>query len=59
MDSKRWQVWDANETELSQAVTAAGSSLTELPGVGVIMAAKILGHVGNVTRFPNADHFAS
>ncbi|GHJ15194.1 IS110 family transposase [Micromonospora sp. AKA38] len=48
-----------NETQLSQAVTAAGSSLTELPGVGVIMAAKILGHVGNVARFPNADHFAS
>ncbi|WP_239088852.1 IS110 family transposase [Micromonospora gifhornensis] len=48
-----------SETELSQAVTATGSSLTELPGVGVIMAAKILGYVGDVARFPNADHVAS
>ncbi|MET8312455.1 transposase [Micromonospora sp. NPDC005173] len=23
------------------------------------MAAKVLGHVGDVTRFPTADHFAS
>jgi transposase len=48
-----------NETELGQALTAAGSTLTEMPGVGPIMAAKILGHVGDIDRFPNADHFAS
>ena len=30
-----------------------------MPGIGTIMAAKILGHVGDITRFPSADHFAS
>jgi transposase len=49
----------ANETALEQAVSATGSTLTDLPGVGVVMAAKILGHVGDVARFPSADHFAS
>ncbi|WP_165945260.1 transposase [Micromonospora sp. KC723] len=28
-------------------------------GVGHLIAAKVLGHVGDVTRFPTADHFAS
>jgi hypothetical protein len=28
-------------------------------GLGVVLAAKILGHVGDITRFPSQDHFAS
>jgi hypothetical protein len=28
-------------------------------GLGVVVAAKLLGHVGDVGRFPSQDHFAS
>ena len=41
------------------AVIASGSSLTDITGVGPIVAALIVGHVGDVTRFPDAGHFAS
>jgi transposase len=40
-------------------VAAHPTSLTEMFGVGPVLAAKILGHAGNVERFPNRDHFAS
>jgi transposase len=33
--------------------------LTEIFGVGPILAAKIVGIVGNVARFPSKAHFAS
>ena len=41
------------------AVTASGTSLTDITGVGPIVAALIVGHVGDVTRLPDAGHFAS
>jgi transposase len=41
------------------AVAATGSTLSEVHGIAVVLSAKILGHVGDVTRFPTADHFAS
>ncbi|WP_228122871.1 IS110 family transposase [Saccharothrix syringae] len=28
-------------------------------GIGVVLAAKLLGHIGDATRFPTAGHFAS
>ena len=28
-------------------------------GAGTVLAAKFLGHVGDIARFPNQDHFAS
>jgi transposase len=40
-------------------VAAQPTSLTEIIGVGPVLAAKILGHAGDVGRFPNRDHFAS
>ena len=40
-------------------VEASGTSLTEIFGVGPILAARILGTVGNVARFPTKAHFAS
>jgi transposase len=40
-------------------VEASGTTLTEIFGVGPILAAKIIGAVGNVVRFPNKAHFAS
>ena len=38
---------------------ASGSTLTEIFGVGPILAATILGTVGDVERFPTKAHFAS
>jgi transposase len=40
-------------------VEASGSTLTEIFGVGPILAATILGTVGDVERFPTKSHFAS
>ncbi|MEU7915419.1 IS110 family transposase [Microbispora bryophytorum] len=48
-----------NETQTRDALAATGSTLTNIHGVGVVLAAKILGHVDDVTRFRTADHFAS
>ncbi|WP_319460496.1 IS110 family transposase [Micromonospora sp. RTP1Z1] len=49
----------ANEVAQRDAVAATGSTLSEVHGIAVVLSAKILGHVGDVTRFPTADHFAS
>ena len=38
-------------SEISAAVTATGSTLTELRGVGDLTAGKILARVGDITRF--------
>jgi transposase len=38
---------------------ASGTTLTEIFGVGPILAARIIGTVGDVTRFPTKSHFAS
>jgi transposase len=47
----------------SQAIRTAvgehGTTLTEVFGVGPVLAAKLLGHAGDITRFPSRDHFAS
>jgi transposase len=40
-------------------VEASGTTLTEIFGVGPILAARIIGTVGDVTRFPTKAHFAS
>jgi transposase len=40
-------------------VEASGSTLTEIFGVGPLLAATILGTVGDVARFPTKAHFAS
>jgi transposase len=40
-------------------VEASGTTLTQIFGVGPILAARIIGTVGNVGRFPTKAHFAS
>jgi transposase len=40
-------------------VEASGTTLTEIFGIGTILAARIIGTVGNVARFPSKAHFAS
>src|SRR5215217_3418308 len=40
-------------------VEASGTTLTEIFGIGPILAARIIGTVGDVVRFPTKAHFAS
>jgi transposase len=45
--------------QLATRVASTRTRLTELVGIGPILAARILGEVGDVRRFPTADHFAA
>jgi len=45
--------------ELKAMVMALGSRLMDLPGVGPVVAARILADVGDVTRFADRNRFAS
>jgi transposase len=45
--------------ELKGRVADSGSTLTDLPGVGPIVAARVLADVGDVTRFADRNRFAS
>lgn len=47
------------DERIAVEVEASGTTLTEVFGVGPILAAKIVGIVGNVGRFPSKAHFAS
>jgi len=40
-------------------VEASGTTLTEIFGIGPVLAARIIGTVGDVGRFPTKAHFAS
>jgi transposase len=44
---------------IRQTIQDHGTTLTEVFGVGPVLAAKLLGHAGDITRFPSRDHFAS
>ena len=45
--------------ELSALVTATGSGLMDLRGIGPSAAARLIGDVGDIARFPTKGHFAS
>ncbi|GAB3871955.1 IS110 family RNA-guided transposase [Terrabacter terrigena] len=49
----------AANKELSQLLAATGTSLTGLNGIGPSGAARLLVEVGDITRFPDNNHFAS
>jgi transposase len=46
------------EQRIRCAVTASGSSVTAVHGVGPIMAAYLIGYSGDIGRFPSAGHYA-
>ena len=48
-----------NRARCAAAVAASGTTLTAIFGISDVLAAKILGHVGDVSRFRSADRFAS
>ncbi len=49
----------ASKKRISTAVTASGTTLTDIVGIGPVCAAIIIGHTGDVTRFPTKGHFAT
>jgi transposase len=46
------------KTRITLAVETAGTTVTKVYGVGPVVAATILGQVGDVSRFGSAGHFA-
>jgi transposase len=52
------KIADLNE-RIESEVETSGTTLTEIFGTGPILAARIIGAVGDVTRFPSKAHFAS
>lgn len=48
-----------SKARLRRAVAATSTSLTDIRGIGVVTAAMIIGHVGDIARFKSAGHFAS
>ena len=49
----------AANKELTELLAATGTSLLDLHGIGPSGAARLLVEVGDITRFPDRDHFAS
>ena len=47
------------DKQLRQLVTANGSSLNDLNGIGPSGAARLIGDIGDIARFRTAAHFAS
>jgi len=48
-----------NRSRCAVAVAASHTKLTTVFGISDVLAAKVLGHVGDVSRFGSADRFAS
>jgi transposase len=44
---------------IRRAVTASGTTVTDVYGVGPIVAAFLIGYTGDPTRFATADHYAA
>jgi transposase len=49
----------ASKKRIVVAVTASGTSLTGIVGVGPIGAATIIGYTNDITRFPTKGHYAT
>ena len=47
-----------SKRRIAAAVSASGTSLTEVNGLGPITAAMIIGYTGNIDRFPTRHRFA-
>lgn len=47
------------EQRITTAVAASGTSLPQLPGIGPLTAAKLLGEAGEVTRYRSSASFAA
>lgn len=45
--------------QLEALVEASGSTLTDIVGISTVIAARLLGEVGDIRRFPNSSAFAA
>ena len=50
--------WPTLKARIVDAVTASATTVTDVFGVGPIMAAYLIGYSGDVRRFPTAGHYA-
>ena len=48
-----------SKTRIETAVTASGTSMCDIVGIGPICAATIIGYTGDIERFPTKAHFAT
>ena len=48
-----------SERRLRDAVAASGSTITDIYGIGPVIAAMLIGNTGDIGRFANRDHFAA
>lgn len=49
----------ANKVLIRQAVTASGTTVTDVYGVGPVVAALLIGYTGGIGRFGSADRYAA
>src|SRR5262249_8966967 len=49
----------ASKQRLEAAVRASGTTVTDIFGVGPVVAAMVIGHARNIDRFADRDHFAA
>src|SRR5487761_1735222 len=49
----------ATRKKLAAAVRASGTTVTDVFGVGPVIAGTVIGDAGDVSRFPSRDHFAA
>jgi transposase len=49
----------ANKTLIRQTVAASGTTVTDIYGVGPIVAAFLIGYTDDLTRFATPDHYAA
>jgi transposase len=49
----------ANKARMAEVVAESGTSLTDIDGVGPVVAARLLGRTARASRFPTAAAFAS
>ena len=49
----------ASKARLGVAVEAAATSLTDIYGVGAVVAGLLIGYSGDITRFPTRHHYAA
>jgi transposase len=47
------------DTQLEVMILASGTSVLKLHGAGIAVTAILLGHIGDIRRFPTAGHFAT
>ncbi len=48
-----------SRARLKEAVEAAGTTLTDIYGVGPVVAGLLIGYTGDVSRFPTRHHYAT